>query len=97
VRVTTFAPHTIQIFQILDVALSGVLRRRLGHNLTFEDEKETVQFRMKVCHNFKQTMVESNLWGAFRAFGFEFDTEAEPYRLLFNEEKLRQSEGFREL
>jgi hypothetical protein len=42
-------------------------------------------------------VVESNIWGAFRATGVEFDTEAEPYRLLFNEEKLRQSEGFREL
>jgi hypothetical protein len=28
-------------------------------------------------------------------FEFEFDIEAEPYRLLFNEEKLRQRSGFR--
>jgi hypothetical protein len=49
---------------------------------------------MKVYHDFKQTMVEPNIWGAFQATGFEFDTEAEPYRLLFNEEKLRQSAGF---
>jgi hypothetical protein len=41
--------------------------------------------------------VESNTWGAFRAIGFEFDTEAELCRLLFDEEKLRQSEGFQEL
>jgi hypothetical protein len=27
---------------------------------------------------------------------FEFDTRSEPYRLLFNEEKLRESAGFRE-
>jgi hypothetical protein len=31
------------------------------------------------------------------AFEFESDTEAEPYRVLFNEEKLRESANFREL
>jgi hypothetical protein len=97
VRVITFAPHTTQIFQVLDVTLFGVLKRRLGYKLPLEDENETVRFIMKVYHDFKQTMVEPNTWGALQAIGFKFDTEAEPYRLLFNEEKLRQSEGFREL
>jgi hypothetical protein len=91
VRVITFAPHTTQIFQVLDVALFGVLKRGLGYKLLFEDEKETVRFIMKGYHEFKQTIVEPNIWRAFRAIGFEFefDTEAEPYRLLFNDEKLR--------
>jgi hypothetical protein len=97
VRVITFAPHTTKIFQVLDVTLFGALKRRLGYKFPFEDEKETVKFIMKVYHDFKQTMVEPNTWGDFQAIEFEFDTEAEPYRLLFNEEKLRQSECFREL
>jgi hypothetical protein len=58
VRVITFTPQTTQIFQVLDVALFGVLKRRLGYELPFEDEKETVKFIMKVYHDFKQTMVE---------------------------------------
>jgi uncharacterized PurR-regulated membrane protein YhhQ (DUF165 family) len=53
VRVITFAPHTTQIVQILDVTLFGVLKRRPRYQLLFEDEKETVQFRMKVNHDFK--------------------------------------------
>jgi hypothetical protein len=91
VRVITFAPHTTQIFQIRDLTVFGVLKRRLGYKWPLEDEKETVKLIMKVYRDFKQTMVESNIWGAFRAirFEFEFDTEAEPYRLLFNEEKVR--------
>jgi hypothetical protein len=93
VRVITFAPHTTQIFQVLDVTLFDVLKRRLGYKLPFEDEKEVVRFIVKVHHDFEQTMVESNIWRAFRAIEFEFDTEAEPYRLLFKAEKLRQSEG----
>jgi hypothetical protein len=79
------------------VTLFGVLKRRLGYKLPFEDEKETVRFIMKVYHDFKQIMLEPNICGAFEAIGVEFDTEAEPYRLLFNEEKLRQIAGFREV
>jgi hypothetical protein len=82
VRVITFAPHTTQIFQVLDVTLFGVLKWRLGYEMPFEDEKETVTFRMKGYHDFKQTMVEPNIWEAFRAIGFEFDTEADSYQLL---------------
>jgi hypothetical protein len=60
VHIRTFAPHTTQIFQILDVTLFGVLKRCLGYKLLFEDEKETLEFIMRVYHDFKQTMVESN-------------------------------------
>jgi hypothetical protein len=58
VRVITFAPHTTQIFQILDVTLFGALKRRLTYKLPFEDEKDRVKFIMKVYHDFKQTTVE---------------------------------------
>jgi hypothetical protein len=61
VRVITFAPHTTQIFQILPVTLFGVLKRRLGYKLPFEDQNETVPFIMKVYSDFKQTMAESNI------------------------------------
>jgi hypothetical protein len=43
--------------------------------LPFGDETETVEFIMKVYHDFKQTLVEPNIWGDFQAIGFEFDTE----------------------
>jgi hypothetical protein len=61
VRVITFAPQTTQIFQVLHVNLFGVLKRRLGYKLPFEEEKETVGFIMRVYHDFKQIMVESNI------------------------------------
>jgi hypothetical protein len=65
--------------------------------LPFEDEQETVNVTRKGSHDFRETMVEPNIWEAFRAIGFEFefDTEAEPYRLLFNEEKLRPVKFFK--
>jgi D-lyxose ketol-isomerase len=41
-RVTTFAQYTTQIFQVLDVTLFGVLKRRLGYELPFEEGKEKI-------------------------------------------------------
>jgi hypothetical protein len=61
VRVIAFAPHTTQIFQILDVTFFDVLKRRLGYKLPFEEDKETVKFQIKVYHDFRQTMVERNI------------------------------------
>jgi hypothetical protein len=56
-----------------------------------------VRFIMKVYHDFGQTMIRHNIWGAFRALGLEFDVKSVPYKLLFDEIKLRESAGFREL
>jgi hypothetical protein len=43
----------------------------------FLKEKSTLEFIRKVSHDFNETMVELNLWGAFQAFGFEFNTRNE--------------------
>jgi hypothetical protein len=97
VRVITFAPHTTHIFQVLDLTLFGVLKRRPRYERPCETAQTTVKFIMKVYHDFKQTMVPSNVWGAFHALGFDYDTRGEPSWLLFDEEKLRGSGGFQEL
>jgi hypothetical protein len=68
-----------------------------GLTLGFDVEPPSRMPLPDIYHDFRQTMVEPNIWGAFRALGFEFDTRGEPYRLLFDEEKLRESTGFREL
>jgi hypothetical protein len=41
-RVIIYAPHTTQIYQILDATLFGVLRRHSGYELSFEDQKRPV-------------------------------------------------------
>jgi hypothetical protein len=87
IRVITFAPHTMQVFQILDVTLFGALKGHPTYELPFEDDKATVNFIMEVYHDFKQTMVDPNIWGALQALGLEFETRTDPYRLLFSEGK----------
>jgi hypothetical protein len=98
-NVITFAPHTTQIFQVLDVILFSVRKRRPRYELPFEDGKTSAKFIMKVSQDIQQTMMQPSIWGAFQALGFdfEFDTTSEPYRLFFNKEKLREGAGLREL
>jgi hypothetical protein len=57
----------------------------------------TVQIITKGYHDFTQAMARPNVFGTFRALGFEFDTKRDPYELLFDERKLRESAGFEEL
>jgi hypothetical protein len=97
VRVITFAPHMTHIFQVLDLTLFGVLKRRPRYELPFETDDSTIKFIMTVYHDFRQTMVPSNVWGAFHALGFDYDTRRDLSRLLFDEGKLRGSAGFQAL
>jgi hypothetical protein len=97
VRVITFAPHTTQIFQILDLIIFCVLKRRTGYPLPFENDNATAKFIMMVCRDFGGTMIQPNIRRAFQSLGFGYDPKTEPYRLLFSEKKLRESAGFREL
>jgi hypothetical protein len=91
VRVMTIAPHTTQIFQVLDLTIFRALNTRPRYELPFDENNATVKAIMKVYHDFTQTMARPNVWGIFRALGFEFefDPRREPYELLFDEVKLR--------
>jgi hypothetical protein len=97
VRIITFALHKTHIFQVLDVVLFSAMKK---HNTGLKDLDETrpaAAFLIRVDHDFKQTMIEVNIWGAFAAIGFSYDITKTLYRLLFDEEKLRQSRGLVEL
>jgi hypothetical protein len=48
----TFTPHTAQVFQILDLTLFDVLKRRPRYELLFDDDNATVKFTMNLYHNF---------------------------------------------
>jgi hypothetical protein len=97
VRIITWAPHTTPIFQRLNICLFGVLKRKGQYVLPFENDQTRIGFLLNIYRTFKQTMIEPNIWGAFHWAGFEFDTRAEPYRLVFHEEKLRKTRAFQEI
>jgi hypothetical protein len=97
VRVITWPPHTTQIFYELDMSLFGVLKRREQYKLPFDDDQGTAIFLLWIYRAFKQIMIETNIWAAFQPEGFEFDVNREPYRLRFDEEKLRSRPAFQEI
>jgi hypothetical protein len=81
---------------MLDVVLFGALKKLASRLEMWKEESRTVAFIIKLYHDLKQTMVEVNIWGAFSAIGFSYDITQDPYGLLFDEEKFRQSRGFLE-
>jgi hypothetical protein len=83
-----------QIFQDLDVTLFEFSRGVRDMN---SHSGMTIKFIMKVYHDFTQTMVQPNIWGAFQELGLDFDTRSWPDQLLFNEEKRRDGAAFREV
>jgi hypothetical protein len=97
VRVITCASHTTHNFQILDLVPFGVLERRPSYALAFENDNATLNVMIKVYRDFKRTTIAPNIYGAFHALGLDFDIRREPFLLLFDGKKLRESAGFREL
>jgi hypothetical protein len=97
VRVITWLLYTTPIFQELDISLFGVLKRREQSRFPFNEDDGTGFFLLRTSRTFKQTMIEGNIWGAFQEAGLEFDASVEPYRIRFDEEKLRRSPRFEEI
>jgi hypothetical protein len=79
VRVITFATHTTHIFQVLDLVLFIVLKKRAIRLSTLDEEQPATAFIIRVYHDFRQTMVEVNIWGAFSAIGFSYYITQKPY------------------
>jgi hypothetical protein len=72
VRVIIFAPHTTNIFQVLDLTLFGVLKRHGQYHPPFETENRTADFIVKTYKDVHCTMVGTNIWGLFRRIGLSF-------------------------
>jgi hypothetical protein len=73
------------------------MKKRASGLEMWNEEADTAAFIIRLYHDFKQTFVEVNIWGTFSAIGFSYDISESPYRLLFDEEKFRQSRGLMEL
>jgi hypothetical protein len=59
-HVISVAPHTTQVFQVLDLTLFGVLKRHPRYELPFDQNTAPVKVIMKVYHDFRQIMIEQN-------------------------------------
>jgi hypothetical protein len=73
VKMVIFASHATHVFQMLDVVLFGALKKHTTGLETLDDESREIALFLKVYRDFKQTMVEVNIWEAFAAVGFIHD------------------------
>jgi hypothetical protein len=98
VRVLTFASHTTQICQVLDLTLFGVVKRRGQYQVPLHDDAWSARFIRRVYHDFRMTMmmIEPNIWGAFRGIGVKYSVVDAVQRVSFDEMTLREREGARE-
>jgi hypothetical protein len=94
VRIITFTLHMTNIYQVLDVVLFGALKKHAADLEILDEEQPAAAFLLKVYHDFKQTMIKVNIWGAIAAIEFTYDVKQNSYGRLFDEEKLRQSPSF---
>jgi hypothetical protein len=88
VRIIKFASDTTHIFQVRDVARVSALNKHATGLETLDEEQSAASFLLKVHHDFTQTTIEVNIWGASAAIGFTYDMKHNPYGLFFDEKKL---------
>jgi hypothetical protein len=69
VKVTTFPPQTIHIFQCLDLSLFGSFKKKTNDKLPLESDEHTAGFIKRIFHLMKQTLVEDNVRSAFMQLG----------------------------
>jgi hypothetical protein len=97
VKIIRFAPHTIHIFQMLNVVLFRALKKSATSLTKLEEEQTIAALIIKIYHDFESTMIDVNRWEAFRVIGSTHDIYQIPSGLFFDKEKFRQSPGFIEL
>jgi hypothetical protein len=66
VRIITFVPRSTHLFQVLDVVLSDALKKHATGLETLDEEQPAAAFLLKIHHDFKQTMIEVNIWEPFQ-------------------------------
>jgi hypothetical protein len=96
VKVITFPPHTIHIFQCLDLSLFGNLRKKTNDKLPLESDEHPAGFIERIFHLMKQTLVEGHVRRAFIQLGLQYSIDA-LCLLLFDDGVLRESPRFASL
>jgi hypothetical protein len=92
-----FPVDTINLFQALDLVFFGAIENNKD-SLTNEPEVASVRGQIwKFVGASKQTATSSTIRSHFCKVELSSNTQTRPFKLEFNEEALRQNDGFHEL
>jgi hypothetical protein len=69
VKVLTLPPHTIHIFQSLDLSLFENFKQRMNSRLPLQTDETTAGFIKQIFHMMKETLVEDNVRSSFMQLG----------------------------
>jgi hypothetical protein len=94
VKVITFPPHTTHRIQCLDLSLFGNFKKKMNYKLPLEKDEHTAGFINRIFHLMKQTLMEAYVGSAFMQLGLQYNNEATPFLLHFDEGVLRESTEF---
>jgi hypothetical protein len=97
ILVVAFPAHTTNIFQALDLVFFGALKKRkAGAGGEFGDGSVEDQIT-KLVRAYEQTATSATIRGSFRKAGMVPDTSERPFKLVFDEARVRENEGFKEI
>jgi hypothetical protein len=93
-KVVTLPPHTTNIFQGVDLSLFGVLKKKMNSQLPLRSDDSVAAFIRRIFHSLKQTLTPDIVRSDFVHIGVEYNIDAEPYLLIFDESVPHQSSEF---
>jgi hypothetical protein len=92
-----FRAHTANLFQALGLAFLGALKNNEEHLANGPDEAYVHGQVRKFGRAHEQTATSFTIRSSFRKAGFSPNTQSRPFKLEFDEEALRQNDGFKKL
>jgi hypothetical protein len=97
VMAIVFPAHMTNIFQALDLAFFGVLKK-LKQTAAGEFDDDSINDQItKLVHAYEQTATLITIRGCFRKAGLYPYVGPRPCKLRFDEERLRTNPGFKEI
>jgi hypothetical protein len=87
----------MHIFHTLNRTLFKISNKQAQSKLPFDEVPGIIELVLKMCDDIRPTTMIPNVLNAFDAIWFEFNTQSELYRVLFQEERFRESKVFQEL
>jgi hypothetical protein len=97
IKIVTFASHTTNIFQTLDLSFFGMFRTKKEFWMDQDDDKTFTATIHKLVRQFHSVATPENIHESFVRAGFSYSTGAIPYVLESSRERMMESAGFRQV